>query len=336
MFRATVAAAWAGEREVRMLVVLLRDRERGAVVDDRLHRRADRARVGDVVAEVRAVVDARGDEVEAVPEVAEEGEADGVGREPSTEYASEPSPSVRSRTRSGRISVFWWPTALWFVSGATTVVSPIGSRACLSASSPRDSTPSSFVIRIRGRLVQSLSGLAIGRSARGLPRGAPPATGSPRSLSRSRRSVRARSRVMSGTSPAAVRAVVRPLAPGRSPSGSRHVTSVSMPGAGSRGTRTGRPSRASTRLAARVGDRRGVAGHREVVEEERRQDGRDRDAEDRAGDARDLGSDQDGAEDDDRVDADGLLHQPRLEQVHDEQPADAHEDERGRACRRAL
>ncbi len=59
MLRATVVAARAGQREVGVLVVLLRDREGRAVVDDRLHRRADRARVGDVVAQVRAVVDAR-------------------------------------------------------------------------------------------------------------------------------------------------------------------------------------------------------------------------------------------------------------------------------------
>src|SRR5947208_10771112 len=65
-----------------MLVVLLRDRERGAAVDDRLHRRADRSRIGDVVAQVGAIVDARGDEVEAVPEVAEESEAHGVRRRP--------------------------------------------------------------------------------------------------------------------------------------------------------------------------------------------------------------------------------------------------------------
>ena len=113
---------------------------------------------------------------------------------------SEPSARVRSRTRSGRISVFWWPTALWFVSGATTVTSPIASSACFSASSPRDSTPSSLVTRIFGWLVHSPSGRACLRSARGPPRAAPPASGSPRSLSRSRRSVRARSRVMSGWS----------------------------------------------------------------------------------------------------------------------------------------
>ena len=69
-----------GQREVGMLVVLLRDRERRAAVDDRLHGRADRPRVGDVVAEVRPVVDARRDEVEGVPEIAEERQADRIGR----------------------------------------------------------------------------------------------------------------------------------------------------------------------------------------------------------------------------------------------------------------
>ena len=46
----------------------------------RLHRRAHRARVGDVVAEVRAVVDAGRDEVEPVAEVAEERDAHRIGR----------------------------------------------------------------------------------------------------------------------------------------------------------------------------------------------------------------------------------------------------------------
>jgi len=54
----------AGQREIGVLVVLLRDGEGRAVVDDRLHRRADRPRVGDVVTQVGAVVDAGGDEVE--------------------------------------------------------------------------------------------------------------------------------------------------------------------------------------------------------------------------------------------------------------------------------
>ena len=70
----------AGKREIGVLVVLLRDRERWARVDDRLHRRADRARIRDVVPEVGPVVDARRDEIEPVPEVPEEGEADRVGR----------------------------------------------------------------------------------------------------------------------------------------------------------------------------------------------------------------------------------------------------------------
>ena len=161
MLRATIVAASGRQGEVGVLVILLADREPRAAVDHRLHRRADRARVGDVVAEVRAVVDAGRDEVEAVAEVAEERDADRVGRA-AVDGVGERAVgrAVRSRTRSGRISVFWWPTALWFVSGAMTVVSPIGSRACLRASSPRDSTPSSFVIRIFGRVDQSRSGPA--------------------------------------------------------------------------------------------------------------------------------------------------------------------------------
>ena len=79
MLRATIAAAIAASVKSGCVVVLLRDRERRAAVDHALHRRADRARVRDVVAEVRAVVDARRDEVEAVVEEAEERERDGVG-----------------------------------------------------------------------------------------------------------------------------------------------------------------------------------------------------------------------------------------------------------------
>ena len=109
-------------------------------------------------------------------------------------------------------------------------------------------------MRIRGRDVQSPSGLAIARSARGpaMPRIAAPATGSPRSLSRSRRSVRARSRVMSGGSPPRPSAPVL-VAVSRAVAVLRlgHGTSLSTPGAGSRGIRTGRPSRFSTRFAAR-------------------------------------------------------------------------------------
>ena len=164
------------------------------------------------------------------------------------------------------MSVFWCPTADWFVSGATTVTSPIGSRASLSASSPRDSMPSSLVTRIRGRVDQSPSARARPLSDRGLPR--VPATGSPRSLSRSRRSARARSRVMSGPAPAPFRlrppsSVTRRAPPPagrcrRGPGAGRRgrrarrsaaavatsSTSGSTPGTGSRGRRTSRPSRA--------------------------------------------------------------------------------------------
>ena len=79
-------------------------------------------------------------------EVAQEGRDTASVGEPSTDQPVEPSASVRSRTRSGRMSVFWWPTALWFVSGATTVDVAERSSACFSARIPRDSMPSSFVI----------------------------------------------------------------------------------------------------------------------------------------------------------------------------------------------
>jgi len=68
------------------------------------------------------------------------------------------------------MSVFWWPTADWFVSGATTVTSPIGSSARFSARIPRLSMPSSLVTRIRGRDVQSPSGRPIRLSERRAPR----------------------------------------------------------------------------------------------------------------------------------------------------------------------
>src|SRR5664279_6153587 len=53
----------------------------------------------------------------------------------------------------------------------------------------------------------------------------------------------------------------------------------------------------------------------DVVEEERPDDCRDRDAEDRPAYAADLRPDEDGAKDDDRMDADRLLHQAWLKDV---------------------
>ena len=247
---------------------------------------------------------------------------------------------MRSRTRSGRISVFWWPTALWFVSGATTVTSPIPSSACLSASRPRNSTPSSLVTRIRGRSDDGVSARRPLPRACGPARAVPPATGSPRSLSRSRRSVRARSRVMSIPSPAGSSVPLR-----------SSVMSARWPGPGRRDrsppSRPARRCRSRCRAraragcgpagrrvpragcAARPGDRPVARGAMQELHDERRHDGRDRDPEDRAGDARDPAADEDRAEDDDRVDADRALHDPRLEDVHDHDPAQPHQDERG-------
>src|SRR4051794_19434357 len=215
------------------------------------------------------------------------------------------------------MSVFWWPTADWFVSGATTVTSPIGSSARLSARMPRLSMPSSFVTRIRGRVVQSPSGRPVRLSDRRAPRD--PATGSPRSLSRSRRSVLARSRVISGLS----------LPPGRSsltaasplaftPQGGRRGDRRGRSGARREGPRwhgrrgRSRPRRSHlvhVRVDARdglpwspdapalpsgqpsggaVGDRAVLAGSAEPVEEEGGQDRGDGDAEDRTRHAGDL------------------------------------------------
>jgi hypothetical protein len=65
------------------------------------------------------------------------------------------------------------------------------------------------------------------------------------------------------------------------------------------------------------------------VEEQRRDHRGDRDAEDRAGDARDLGPDDHRGQNHDRMDAHRPGHQPRLEDVHRHEPADAHQDEHG-------
>ena len=67
----------------------------------------------------------------------------------------------------------------------------------------------------------------------------------------------------------------------------------------------------------------------EELEEEGRNDRRDRDAEDGARDAGDARPDEDRAQHDDRMDADGSLHDPRLHDVHDDEPADDHQDQRG-------
>ena len=190
----------AGEREVGVLVVLLRDRERRAVVDHRLHRRADRPRVGDVVAEVRAVVDARGDEVEAVLEVAEEGEADRVGRravDGIRRRAVGQDPLAHAQRPHQRLLVA--DRALVGVGRDDRHVAHRLERLLEREQAARldavvvgdeDARPA-------GVLGDGRDGV---RRARGPPRAAPPASGSPRSRSRSRRSERARSRVMSGTS----------------------------------------------------------------------------------------------------------------------------------------
>ena len=98
-------------------------------------------------------------------------------------------------------------------------------------------------------------------------------------------------------------------------------TSASTPGHGLPRT-PDRPALAFGHALGRpVGDRAALAGPAEPVEEERGQDGRDRDPEDRADDAGDLAADDHRRQDDDRVDADGARHQPRRDHVHRHEPA---------------
>ena len=78
------------ERDLQAAVVepeaavagLLRDRDGGHVEDGGLERRADRARVGEVVADVQAVIDARDDEVDRRHQPREEPDAHAVDRRP--------------------------------------------------------------------------------------------------------------------------------------------------------------------------------------------------------------------------------------------------------------
>ena len=187
-----------------------------------------------------------------------------------------------------------WPTALWFVSGAMTRTSPSGSSACLRARSPRDSIPSSLVTRIRGRAVIAP------------PRGVLPAASD----------AGATAPAPSGRRPAGVDLVVdllRLAGPwlAQDPRG----PPVAL------GEAARRPGR--HRALVRVG------GPAEEVEEERRDDGRDGQAEEGARDAEQLHPDQDRGEDHDRVEAHGAGQDARLDDVLDHEPAHAHDRERG-------
>ena len=131
------------------LLALLRDRDGGDAQHEALERRGDGARVGDVVAEVDAVVDARRRSGRAGrparPSAAKRTQSTGV---PSVAYPVEPSRSVTSTTVSGRSMVMPRPTALRFESGAITDTVPTESSARFAASRPREVMPSSLVIRM--------------------------------------------------------------------------------------------------------------------------------------------------------------------------------------------
>ena len=131
---------------------LLRDGDAGQAEHDALQRGRDRTRVGDVVAEVGAVVDARDDQLgrEALDQP-ERREAHAVDRRAVGRVADLPSPKSTSWTHSGRRVVMPRPIAERLESGAITASSSPGtvSSARRSACRPSASMPSSFVSRTR-------------------------------------------------------------------------------------------------------------------------------------------------------------------------------------------
>ena len=230
-------------------------------------------------------------------EEAEEREADGVGRRAvdrvarsSRRPASARGPAAAASASSGG------PTADWFVSGATTVTSPIGSSACLRARMParldavvvgdQDPRPGGPVAE---RPPDALAAPACRRASPATrlaalhvdvaPLGAGALPGHVRdALARSDRVP-----VVLAHAPAS--GCSRGLGQrgrGRSAAPATSSTSSSTPGTGSRGRRTCRPSRAATRCVARSATDPPFARPAEPVEEERRQHGRDRDPEDGA------------------------------------------------------
>ena len=97
------------------------------------------------------------------------------------------------------------------------------------------------------------------------------------------------------------------------------------PGAGSRGTRTGRPSRSLSALGGAPGD--GPVAGRACRKWKKKAEttaaiGMPKIA---PGMPAIRDADEHRAEDHDRVDADGALHDPRLEDVHHHEPAGGHQ-----------
>ena len=320
----------AGEREVGMLVVLLRDRECRAVVDDRFHRRADGARVRDVVAEVRAVVDARGDEVEAMLEVAEEGQADRVGRRAVDRVrgrAVGEDPLAHAQRPHQRLLV-----ADRALVGLGCDDRHVAHRLERLLERQQAARLDAVVVGDQDPRARGVLGDGPGRRPQG-PRPAPRRAAGQGLASLQVEIAALRAGALAGHVRDLGVARRRRCSASRRPCGSassRHgsTTSAACPGAGSRGTRTGPAFPGAESLGRAAGDRPVARRAVEEVEEERRRDGGDRDPEDRARDARDLRADQDRPEHDDRVDPDGALHDPRLEHVHDDEPADAHQHDR--------
>ena len=279
------------EGEIGVLVVLLRDRECRAVVDDRLHRRADRARVGDVVTQVRAVVDPGRDEVEAVAEVAQEGEADRVGR--------------RAVHRIRQRAVGERPLAHAQRPHQRLLVAH---RALVGVGGHDGHVAHRLERLLEGQQAARLDAVVVGDQD---ARPAGPLGERPRVDAQGSRAGRA---PPGRRGLAALLVEVAPLRPGSFPGPVRDV-GHGVPA----GCRVLDVDGAARRRLARDVDRASLAvrqpasrpsgdrpiGRRamEELEEEGRDHGRDRDPEDRSGDAGDPGADQDRAQDHDRMDA---------------------------------
>ena len=127
------------------------DGDRGDAEDDPSKRRGNRAGIGDVVAEVGAVVDPGDDQVWSIADQAELGEADAVDGVPSVAKPTRPSSKSTSSTLSGERVVMLRAVALRLESGAMTSTSTPSSstRARRDACSPGAEMPSSLVRRMR-------------------------------------------------------------------------------------------------------------------------------------------------------------------------------------------
>src|SRR6266851_2997463 len=185
-------------------IVGLAEGDRGQAEQAALHGGGDGARVGDVVGDVGAAVDARQHDVgfAVLQQVFYRNSTQSVGVPSSANLAS-----LTSRQRIGRDSDSEWPAPLWLTSGATTQTS-LESWVAISikASRPGAWMPSSLVTRMRA--LASSAGFTCGPRDRGSSSAHPCRVAAPRESSPSR--------LRSGSSPAPRSGCGRRRGPSRS------------------------------------------------------------------------------------------------------------------------